>query len=121
MKNKLVICLIFLLLSAPLHAQWFGSVDLAGGFGAIEGNGVTDDGEIMIHAQACGEFLLGHKTDKFVWKSTLKGKWEPKTTDNARLSFKKENLAAVQKAASTRPLTISLKQDFLWLLFVGTS
>ena len=114
MKNRLIICFVLLLLGAPLHAQWFGSVDLSGGFGAIEGNGITDDGEPMIHALGRGEFLIGHKTDKFVWKSTLKGKWEPKTTDNARLSLKKENLAAVQKAASTKPLTISLKEDFLW-------
>lgn len=115
MKNRLVLCFILLLLGVPMHAQWFGAVDLAGGFGAIEGNEITDDGELMVHALARGEFLLGHKTDKFVWKSTLKGKWEPKTTDNARLSMKKANVAAVQKAASTRPLTLSIKQDFQWM------
>ena len=103
-----------MLLGMPLKAQWFGSVDLSGGFGAIEGNGITDDGEPMVHALARGEFLIGHQSDKFVWKSTLKGKWEPKTTDNARLSLKQENIAAVQKTASTRPLTLSIKEDFLW-------
>lgn len=111
--KRLVSCLAVLLLAAPLHAQWFGALDVAGGIGAIEGNGITDDGQAMIHGLAKGEFRVGHKSDKFVWTSTIKGKWEPKTTDNARLSMKKENLAGVQKAASTRPLTISVKQDFL--------
>lgn len=114
MKKRFYICLALLLLCAPLHAQWFGSADFSGGFGAIEGNYLTDDGEPLFHALAKGEFQIGKKMDKFTWKSTLKGKWEPKTTDNARLSLKNKDLTAVQKTATTKPLTLSLKQDFMW-------
>lgn len=115
-KNRLSLCLALVLLCAPLRAQWYGSLDFSGGYGAIGGNDVTDEGKPMVHALAQGEFLIGKKMGNVIWESTLKGKWEPKTTDNARLSLKKENVTAVQKAATTKPLTLSLKQDFKWTL-----
>ena len=116
MKKKRILLLLGLsiLTLAPAHAQWFGSVDVSGGINAIPGNEVFDDGEPMIHGLAQGELMLGRKKSTFTWKSTLKGKWEPKTTDNARLSVKEKNVAAVEKTATTKPLTVSLKSDFLW-------
>lgn len=107
------ICLAFLLGGAPLRAQWSGSMDLSGGIGGMEGN-IVNDYVPMFHGLANGEFKLNYDTEKFSWKTTVKGKWEPKTTDNARLQYKNEQVSIVYKAATTKPLTTSIKSDFLW-------
>lgn len=107
------LCLILLLLAIPARAQWSGSAELSAGLGGMEGS-LVNDNEPMFHGFAQGAFLLNYKTDKFSWKTTLNGKWEPKTTDNVRASFKKEKLGVVYKAATTKPLSISLRSDFAW-------
>ena len=112
--RRLLICLLLLPLGLPLHAQWNGSLDLTGGFGAIEGNGITDNGEPMVHALVQGTVKVGYTKPKFFWGTTLKGKWEPKTTDNSRLQLKNEKLLAMQKSASTKPLSLSLQNDFIF-------
>ena len=100
---------------APLRAQWSGSADLSAGISGIEGSFITD-GAPMFHGLAQGVFKLNYKTGKFSWNTTVEGKWEPKTTDNARLAYKDERLNITYKAASTRPLSGSLKSDFAWTL-----
>lgn len=114
--TALPICLLAgaaLLLAVPARAQWSGSVDLSGGLGGIEG-GLASDYKPVFHGLAQGEFRLNYKTDKFSWNTTLNGKWEPNTTDNTRISYKKERLGIIYKSASTRPLTVSLKSEFAW-------
>ena len=112
MKHRLPTILFGLLLCVvPLRAQWSGSLDLSGGLGGMEGSLITE-GKPVFHVLAQGTFQLDYKTDKFSWKTTLNGKWEPNTTDNTRASFKKEKLGVVYKATATKPLTISLRQDF---------
>lgn len=114
MKHRLPTILFGLLLCVvPLRAQWSGSLDLSGGLGGMEGSLITE-GKPVFHVLAQGTFQLDYKTDKFGWKTTLNGKWEPNVTDNTRASFKKEKLGVVYKATATKPLTISLRQDFAW-------
>ena len=109
----ILIGFILLLWGNPLRAQWSGSVDLSGGLGGMEGSIVTDD-KPMFHGLAQGVFQLNYITDKFSWKTTVSGKWEPNTTDNARLAYKNDRLGIVYKAATTKPLSTNLRSDFQW-------
>ena len=106
--------LALLLCSLPLRAQWSGSVDFSAGLGGMEGSLVSDD-KPMFHGLTQGVFQLNYKTDKFRWSTKVDGKWEPKTTDNARFSYKNEKVGLVYKAATTRPLSTSIRSDFTWL------
>ena len=112
MKRSFII-LLLLLCAFPLSAQWSGSVDLSTGLGGMEGSIVNDE-KPMFHGLAQGTFQLNYKTEKFRWSTKVDGKWEPKTTDNARLSYKNERVGAVYKAETTKPLTTSIKSDFSW-------
>ena len=110
--SRLFLGLVLLLCCVPLKAQWSGSVDLSGGMGGMVSEVFED--KPMIHGLAQGTFQLNYQTGKFKWGTTVKGKWEPKWTDNSRLSVKDQKLTAVYKAAYTRPLTTSIKSDFQW-------
>ena len=79
----------------------------------MEGSLVNDD-KPMFHGLVQGNFLLNYKTEKFGWTTKVTGKWEPKTTDNGRIAYKNENLGVVYKAATTKPLTTSIRSDFTW-------
>lgn len=81
----------------------------------MEGS-IVNDYAPMVHGLANGELKLNYVTEKFSWKTTVKGKWEPKTTDNARMQYKNGQVSAVYKASTTKPLTTSIKSDFLWTL-----
>ena len=72
---------------------------------------VSDD-KPMFHGLMQGNFKLNYKTEKFGWTTTLTGKWEPKTTDNSRVAYKNERMGIVYKAATTKPLTTSIRSDF---------
>ena len=114
MRSKLfVIALLLLLCRVPLHAQWSGSADLQAGLGGMEGSEVNDN-KPMIHGLVNGTFQLNYKTEKFRWSTKLEGKWEPKTTDNGRLAYKNSQVGIVYKAATTKPLTTSIRSDFMW-------
>ena len=113
MNRPLSLCLALLLCCAPLRAQWSGSADLSGGLGGMEGSVVSDD-KPMFHGLMQGNFKLNYKTEKFGWTTTLTGKWEPKTTDNSRVAYKNERMGIVYKAATTKPLTTSIRSDFFW-------
>ena len=106
--------LALLLCSLPLRAQWSGSVDFSAGLGGMEGSIVSDD-KPMFHGLTQGVFQLNYKTEKFRWSTKVDGKWEPKTTDNSRFSYKNEKVGLVYKAATTRPLSTSIRSDFTWL------
>ena len=114
-KPWFFICLALFLCGVPLRAQWSGNMDLSGGFGGMEGS-IVNDYAPMVHGLANGELKLNYVTEKFSWKTTVKGKWEPKTTDNARMQYKNGQVSAVYKASTTKPLTTSIKSDFLWTL-----
>ena len=115
MKKRLhfFVCFALLLCCAPLQAQWSGSVNFAGGLGGMEGS-VVNDYEPMYHGLIDGALRLNYQTEKFKWNTVINGKWEPNTTDNARLKYKNEKLSIVYKAATTKPLTTGLKSDFTW-------
>ena len=79
----------------------------------MEGSLVTDD-KPMFHALAQGVFRLNYKTEKFSWLTKVEGEWEPNTTDNTRIAAKNKRLDLTYKAATTKPLTASIKSDFVW-------
>lgn len=106
--------LALLLWGLPLQAQWSGSADLSGGIGGMSGSIVNDE-QPMLHWLAKGVFQANYISDKLTWNTTLNGEFEPKTTDNTRLSYKDGKLNITYKAATTRPLTASLKSDFKWM------
>ena len=110
---RLFLGLALLLCSLPLRAQWSGNVDLSAGLGGMEGSIVSDD-KPMFHGLTQGVFQLNYKTDHFRWSTRVDGKWEPKTTDNTRFAYKKEKVGIVYKAATTRPLSTSIRSDFVW-------
>ena len=110
---SLYLAFALLLCSLPLRAQWTGNVDFSAGLGGMEGSVVSDD-KPMFHGFTQGVFQLNYKTDKFRWSTKVDGKWEPKTTDNARFSYKKEKTGLVYKAATTKPLSTSIRTDFEW-------
>jgi len=112
MKIK-ILCLALLLCCVPLRAQWTGNVDLSAGLGGMEGSLISDD-EPMLHGLMQGKFQLNYKKEKFSWITTVDGKWEPKTTDNGRMAYKNGKLNITYKAASTKPLSTSIKSDFVW-------
>lgn len=113
MKKRLFIFLLLCLCCVPLRAQWSGSADLSGGLGGMEGNPLIED-KPMFHGLVKGVFQLNYKTEKFSCITKVDGKWEPKTTDNGRISYKKERVGVVYKAARTQPLSLSVRSDFLW-------
>ena len=110
---RLFLGLTLLLCSLPLRAQWSGNVDLSAGLGGMSGNIVSED-KPMFHGLTQGTFQLNYKKDQFRWSTRVDGKWEPKTTDNTRFAYKKEKVGIVYKAATTRPLSTSIRSDFVW-------
>lgn len=115
MNRLLRLTLVIALLPCciPVLAQWSGSADLSAGLGGMEGS-IVSDNKPMFHGLTQGTFQLNYKTEIFSWNTKLEGKWEPKTTDNSRFSYKKEKMGLVYKAATTRPLSTSIKSDFAW-------
>ena len=113
MERHFFISLLLLLCTLPLSAQWSGSVDFSTGLGGMEGSFISDY-QPMLHGLAQGTFQLNYKTEKFRWSTKVDGKWEPNTTDNTSLSYKTERASLVHKAATTKPLTTSIKSDFVW-------
>ena len=120
---------LYVLLSAlfvcftPARAQWYGSLDIYGGIGALPGNGITmDKDKYMFRGLAGGEVIIGKRTDSFTWKTTINGKFEPKTTDNVRFQATNlsndnstaETIGLVYKVSSQKPVKALVRSDLLW-------
>lgn len=113
MRKLAFLLLVFLSCSVPLRAQWSGGVDLSAGFGGMRSDEVNDEVP-MFHGLTQGVFLLNYKSDQFTWNNRVEGKWEPKTTETFRASYKNEKLGAVYKASGTMPLSAGVRSDFSW-------
>jgi len=115
MKRRLrfIVCFALLLCCAPLQAQWSGSINFAGGLGGMEGS-VVNDYAPMYHGLLDGALRLNYQSKNFKWNTIINGKWEPNTTDNARLKYKNEKISIVYKSATTKPLSTGLRSDFTW-------
>ncbi len=120
MRKLFVFCLALVLHCLPLCAQWSGNLDLSGGLGGMEGNEITQSGP-MYHGLVKGILQLNYKKENFQWATKVEGKWEPKTTDNGRFSYKNERVGLVYKAVSTSPLSVSVRSDFKWTLSADRS
>ena len=117
--RPLILSLLLLSLSAlPLRAQWSGSADLAAGLGGMNGDREREVG-FLGHILTQGDLGLDYKSDKFTWTTSVKGKWEPKSSDNSRLNFSRSgddrlDVDLVYKTVKTRPLELSVRSDFGW-------
>ncbi|MBP3202192.1 MAG: outer membrane beta-barrel protein [Bacteroidales bacterium] len=111
--KTLILAFLLLLCPAILRAQWSGSVDVSAGLGIMNGDLVSDTNP-QPHVLTQGNFKLNYKTDKFSTGTTINAKWEPKTKDNTRLSYKNEKAALVHKSSTTQPLSVNIRQDFSW-------
>ena len=77
MKRRLrfFVCFALLLCCAPLHAQWSGSIDFAGGLGGMEGS-VVNDYAPMYHGLLDGALRLNYQTKNFKWNTVINGRWD---------------------------------------------
>lgn len=83
---------------------------------------LLDENTPMIHGLVKGELVLGKRKDTFTWKTTVKGKWEPKATDNYRFQAKAENteresvnkVGLVYKMEKAKPFSTGIRSDLLW-------
>jgi len=93
MKNiRLIILFLFLLLPAGrASAQWSGSVDAVGGFGAVKslrGELWEEEGlpKAIFHSLGQGSVRINYKAPTFQWTSLLEGRVEKVSTDNFHLT-----------------------------------
>ena len=126
MQARLLILTMLLFLAAvPLRAQWSGSVDFSAGLGGMKGDKETGLGYLG-HLLAQGDFGLRYQTETFTWTTAVKGKWEPKSSDNSRLNFSSVrqdglDLDLVYKTVKVRPMELGVRSDFAWKPSKGRS
>ena len=87
---RTVATILALLLSvAPLKAQWSGSVDGMGGFGAtksLRAQFWEDEDKYLTHFLGQGKVSVNYDRPRFHWGSSLEGRYESKLTDNFHLT-----------------------------------
>ena len=119
MKPRSFVLLLTLILAAfPLRAQWSGSADLATGLGGMTGNKDLDVG-FLGHLLTQGNASVRYQSDRFTWNASVNGKWEPKSSDNSRVNFSRDEadrlaLELVYKTVKTRPLQVGARSEFGW-------
>lgn len=119
MKPRFLLLFLLLFLAAlPLRAQWSGSADLATGLGGMNGNKDLDIG-LLGHLLTQGNASVRYLTDRFTWNASVNGKWEPKSSDNSRVNFSRDEagrlaMELVYKTVKTRPLQIGARSEFGW-------
>lgn len=126
---RLLFTLLLLLLpAARLSAQWSGSVDASGGFGAMEsirGELLEDEGypKSIYHGLGQTTVKVNYKSPTFQWTSLLEGKLEKKSTDNYHLSalvsdkndlVNGYDLKAVIKINEEIPVKAQHRSDIVW-------
>ena len=110
--------LLIALTAFPLQAQWSGHMDVTTGLGGMTGNDELGVG-LLGHLLTQGNVSLRYQTEKFSWNTTVGGRWEPKSSDNSRLDFNRDqpdelNLELVYKTVKTRPLQVNVRTSFDW-------
>ena len=119
MKPRFLLLFLLLLLAAlPLRAQWSGSADLATGLGGMTGNKDLDIG-LLGHLLTQGNASVRYQSDQFTWNASVNGKWEPKSSDNSRVNFSRDEadrlaMELVYKTVKTRPLQVGARSEFGW-------
>ena len=129
--RRILPCVLLLLASPSLQAQWSGGLELSGGYGWLnkaeemageesgEDVGPEEDPDepgrqdFMPHALAQAGFRLRYMSPKWTWNTTVDSRWEPKVTDTRRGSLK-DKLEYVQKMSGTSPLSLSFRTETSW-------
>lgn len=127
--HRLSIVLLLTLLSTPvLRAQWSGSVNATGGFGAMKslrGELFEDDDQVpkvIFHELGQTTLKLNYNSPRLQWSQLLEGKVENKSTDNFHLAFKTDtkddweslDMNAIVKMGEEIPVNAHYRSDITW-------
>ena len=131
---RLSIVLLLTLLSAPvLRAQWSGSVNVTGGFGAMKslrGQIWEEEGmpKYILHELGQSTLRVNYNNPKLQWSQLLEGKVENKSTDNYHITFSgideklnadgltldKIDMNAIVKMNEEMPVSAQYRSDLTW-------
>lgn len=126
---RLYLVLLLMLLAAPvLRAQWSGSVNATGGFGAVKslrGELFEDDDQVpkvIFHELGQTTLKLNYNSPRLQWSQLLEGKIENKSTDNFHLAFKTDkkddweslDMNAIVKMGEEIPVNAHYRSDITW-------
>ena len=127
--HRLSLVLLLMLLAAPvLRAQWSGSVNATGGFGAMKslrGELFEDDDQVpkvIFHELGQTTLKLNYNSPRLQWSQLLEGKVENKSTDNIHLAFKTDtkddweslDMNAIVKMGEEIPVNAHYRSDITW-------
>ena len=128
-RIRLLFSLLLLLLPAiRLSAQWSGSVNATGGFGAVKslrGELFEDEDlvpKVIYHELGQTTLKLNYKNPRLQWSQLLEGKIEHKSTDNCHLAFKTDekgseesfDMNAIIKMNEEIPFSAQYRSDVTW-------
>jgi len=131
---RLAIVLMLLMAAAPgLRAQWSGSVNATGGFGAMKslrGEIWEEEGmpKYILHELGQTTLRVNYNTPNFQWTSMLEGKVENKSTDNYHITFSalddklsaneiypdNIDMNAIVKMNEELPVNAQYRSDIMW-------
>ena len=131
---RLSIVLLLALLAAPvLRAQWSGSVNVTGGFGAVKslrGEIFEEEGlpKFIYHELGQSTLRVNYNAPNFQWTSLLEGKVENKSTDNYHITFSaldkkldsddldidNIDMNAIVKMNEELPVSAQYRSDIMW-------
>ena len=131
---RLSIVLLLTLLAAPvLWAQWSGSVNVTGGFGAVKslrGEIFEEEGlpKFIYHELGQSTLRVNYNAPNFQWTSLLEGKVENKSTDNYHITFSaldkkldsddldidNIDMNAIVKMNEELPVSAQYRSDIMW-------
>ena len=127
--SRWLITFCLLLLTAPfVRAQWSGSVNATGGFGAMKslrGELFEEEDQVpkvIYHELGQTTLKLNYKNPRLQWSQLLEGKIEKKSTDNFHLAFKTDEMGseesfdmnAIIKLGDEIPVNAQYRSDVTW-------
>ena len=126
---RLFLVLLLTLLTAPvLRAQWSGSINATGGFGAMKslrGELFEDEDDVqkvIFHELGQATLKLNSNNPRLQWTQLLEGKIEHKSTDNYHIAFKADDkdevygfdMNAIVKMGEEIPVNAQYRSDITW-------
>ena len=130
---RLSLVLLLTLLSTPvLRAQWSGSVNVTGGFGAVKslrGEIFEEEGlpKFILHELGQSTLRVNYNAPNFQWTSLLEVKVENKSTDNYHITVSaiddkahsddildRIDMNAIVKMNEELPISAQYRSDIMW-------
>ena len=122
------VLLLTLLLTPVLRAQWSGSINTTGGFGAVKslrGELFEDEDmvpKVIFHELGQTTLKLNYNNPRLQWSQLLEGKIENKSTDNCHLAFYTDtkddlesfDMNAIVKMGEEIPVNAQYRSDITW-------